>query len=159
MLSIRIDPDLKSRIEEAAARKRKTVSAFVLEAAEQAALKALRLPVEPTQREHAPAFIRATCLTAKRGGARGYWAAGFELARHAEDLQPDFIEDHAQWEALVDRFSDLLSAGSNSRGTKVRPIILWMREYLPGSMKLIPARRHGQAALGAITCFDEDNMN
>src|SRR5262249_37535667 len=100
---VRVTPGLKRRITAAADRQGKSVTTFVLEAAERAAEKVESLPTaleKPRGRGACPTWFKARCWEAGQGGAGGYRAAAYALAGALPSLQPWELPDQ-EWAAAL----------------------------------------------------------
>ena len=75
-LILRVNRETKLRIAEAARRRGKSMSSFIMDAAEAEARRVeARPPSDQGDSGARPAFFRALCLTASQGGANGYFEA------------------------------------------------------------------------------------
>ena len=153
MLTIRIQEDEKSRIEEAATRRGKTLSAFVLEAAMKATSRVEDEDPAKVSRgpQGVPAFFRTLCETAQAGGGEGYGLAGRMLARHAPDLIPEGVSK-AEWRRQVD---GLIVLSGRRMDWKVAE---WFDQHFPECMTHVPSRRRLVFVQGAMyeLCPKED---
>lgn len=143
VIQMRVEPELKEQIERAAARCGLSVSAFVLQAARRAAKESpMQVDVDSRSRG-VPSFFRALCATAARGGRRGYWAAGYELARHTDDILGGVADD--DFEQLRQAVRGDLSA-----------VVEWYERRLPRCVRLVPARRRLNFAEGVVDFHRDD---
>jgi len=154
LIIVRVDPETKSRIEAAARLTGKSITTFILEAAEKAARKAEAMPTaamqtKPKGRGACPTFFLAFCTGARQGGESGYFGAGHELMRHVASLGDDELGE-AEWDARLDQLEELLTQEDDDG------ILQWFEQELPRCMKLVPARRRGQFLKGVYAMFEED---
>src|SRR5207237_762160 len=71
MIVVRVDEATKRRLEEAAQRKGKTMTTFLVEAGEREARRVERTPVKGGVHGGVPTYFRANCFESSRGGDRG----------------------------------------------------------------------------------------
>ncbi|MEI7658942.1 MAG: YlcI/YnfO family protein [Phycisphaerae bacterium] len=157
MITIRIEPEIKDLIEQAAVQEGLSISSFMIAAATARAARAKPRSTKRRHRDGAPAYLHHACHTARNGGPRGYWAVGYEAARHVESLQPSSVEDPEKWSEMVDEFCDNLLSDAEQRQDPTL-VVAWFREHLPNVMALVPSRRHEQFALGAIECYHDGKI-
>ena len=150
MVSVRMDPDLKRRIEEAARTQGQSFTSFVVGAAVAAAKR-----IKPERRVSSlrgprPAFFRVLCSEAAKGGSGGYHRAGYELARNLADLvEPEELDGLL---ARIESFSDKeMSARAFERG-----ILDWLTDQLTNCMAIVPQRRFHHFAAGVLK-YHEDH--
>jgi Protein of unknown function (DUF1778) len=158
MIVIRVDLETKRRFEEAAEGMGLTLTSFLLRTAEAAAEVAARkrakarLAPRPAPRKTpgaCPAFFKATCWEARRGGGHGYDWAGRKLIGCAASLiAADTTEE------LFEKFEELkgLIWARNDHG-----VLAWFDRELPRCMELIPQRRRASFLAGVYTEVEEDD--
>lgn len=151
MLTIRLETQLKERLEQAARSRGQSLSAFVLEAATARASRT-QSGEAGTGGLHArvhggvPSFFRALCDTAAAGGGHNYESVGFRFAGAIDQLSPDDEDDwHTHTRALGP-----LCADDNVDG-----IVEWFAETFPDAIRLVPARRRESFARGVIRRWRE----
>jgi hypothetical protein len=139
---LRVDLETKQRIEAAARARGLSVTTFVLEATEKVAGKAIPKPATSASRG-VPAFFRALCQEATRGGGLSYRVAGYELTRRL----PELIESATpkERERKSEEFTAL--AGPKKPRDEAK-VLAWFNRELPRCMKLVPSRRFGQFVEG-----------
>jgi hypothetical protein len=142
LLTLRIDADLKKRIAAAAARRGKSITTFVLEAATSEVNVVESEPsARAIERGPLPTFFVALCTTAAAGGRGGsYVEAAQELTRHLRDLCPYEIEG-GEWNERVDVLVEAVTNGATDE-----VILDWFDQSLPRCMALVPRRRRDKFA-------------
>ena len=144
---IRVDTTTKQQIEDAARRRGQSLSRFVIGAALVAARKQGKVVTSHTASfKGVPRFFAAVCQEATYGGASGYFAAGYELLRHAVELtegENDF-EKHAKLDELAEYVRE--KDGSEVFG--------WYETHFPKCAAMIPVRRRQQFVDGVLDAFD-----
>jgi hypothetical protein len=157
MIVIRVDAEAKRRFEEAAEGMNLTLTSFLVRSAEAAAEIAekkqakARVAPRPAPRKTSgacPAFFKATCWEARRGGGHGYDWSGRKLIGCAASLiAADTTEE------LYEKFEELkgLIQAHNNDG-----VLAWFDTELPRCMELIPRRRRASFLAGVYTEVEED---
>lgn len=169
MIMIRVDGDVKRLIENAAKRRGRSMSGFVLETALKEAVSvensAPRSDQEGVQTPEpvggVPAFFRACCETARAGGTNGYTLAGYHLARRLDQIIPVGIE-HDEWIERLERLEELIWPNDPlMRHTKTiarsgyEQVAVWFDHQFPVCMKMIPKRRRDRFVFGVVECVRE----
>jgi hypothetical protein len=153
---VRVDAAVKGRIEAAARRSGKSITTFILEAAEKAAEKVEAMPtksaamMKPKGKGACPTYFLALCMEARQGGESSYADAGHELMRHvASELNHDLELDETQ--ERLDQLRELVQLRDD------KSVLAWFARELPRCMKLVPARRRLQFLKGAYEMYDKDD--
>jgi len=150
---VRVDGGLKARIEAAASRQGKSITTFVLEAAENAArmVETMQTTQKPKGRGACPTWFVATCHEATQGGAGGYKSVGYALAKGLASVQ-DWDKAVEEWQEALDQLGKMVS-GVGSWGHRGTPddekVWGWFEKHLPRCVALIPRRRR-QAFLAGV---------
>jgi hypothetical protein len=150
---LRVDPETKARLEEAARRQGLSLTSFLLQAAEHAAgrVKPMSTGVmKPRGRGACPTFFVAQCHEARRGGGLGYRDAGWTLLRSIAGLCDYHVEEE-EWARRLDELAALLDAGDEGG------VWEWLQREVPRCMALVPARRRGQFLAGVFQAYEEDD--
>jgi hypothetical protein len=160
---VRVDPDTKARIEAAAGRLGKSITTFILDAAEQAASKVESMPTtiqKPKGRGACPTFFMACCHEAARGGTNGYAVAGRTLAIHLHSLTPFDMEEEGQ--AEMKKLEDLLYPPRQEGWALLNPddekVWEWFTRNLPRCTALVPNRRRGQFLAGVYEAVEQGDV-
>ena len=151
MIVVRVDEATKRRLEEAAQRKGKTMTTFLVEAGEREARRVERTPVKGGVHGGVPTYFRANCFESSRGGDRGYDAAGWHLAIHLEQEMPHDA-DPEEWADEVEGLVKMLNAGNDAAA------LAWFDRHYPKCMALIPARRRPQFLKGVYAAHEQDRI-
>jgi Protein of unknown function (DUF1778) len=147
---MRVDPEIKERIEEAAATVGKSLTTFVLEAAMNAADNvSIDAPVGKNQ--DVPMYFAIHCMEARHGGANGYENAAYHLAIHVLNEAPDDVT-WPQWQEECRRLYDLCRHGDDNG------IWNWFKDHYPRCMKLVPGRRKKRFLQGVYQAYQDDKM-
>jgi hypothetical protein len=170
---IRVEKDVKRRIEAAAARQGKSVTTFLLEAAETAVRKveAMTTVQKPRGKGACPTYFVASCYEAQQGGTGGWANAGFALAIHLASEKPYELEDEA-WQQTLDQFAHLLERKFQAMGAldmsyfrsstalddDDRHVLGWLQEYFPRCLALVPARRRRSFLAGFYQAYADDRV-
>jgi hypothetical protein len=155
-----VTPALKARIANAAGSQGKSLTTFLLEAAERAAAKVESRPTAPKKpggRGACPTWFVARCWEAAQGGTGGYAAAGHALAAALPAEHPWELSDE-QWAAALDSLGELIGIGRRRLVRLERDdaaVWAWLEEYVPRCAALIPRRRR-QAFLAGLYRAAED---
>jgi hypothetical protein len=167
---IRIDEDVKRRIEAAAKKKGQTMTTFITEAAERAARQVEKQPVAGKFRG-VPSWFRCRCAEASRGGNLGYADAGHMLATQLPE--PFDIESDEWWEEKR-KLGELLlpthpdDREKEERGELIRvayelrddeAVFAWFEGHYPKCMKLVPHRRWRQFLEGVYRAQEADDVD
>src|SRR5229473_645465 len=105
-LIIRIEPEEKEKIRQAASARGESLTTFIRRTCLREAEKQLKK--REKQMENAPRFsgvpsyFRYGCLEAQRGGTNGYFTPAWHLAIHTEENMPDECEDEELWQNTLD---------------------------------------------------------
>lgn len=151
-LYIRIDDDAKERITEAARREGKSMTTFILEAAEKEARRVQsRKPSAHGVHTGVPGFFRACCREASRGGDFGYDHPGYHLAMHLNDQMPYDVEED-EWTEELATMTDLLTEDD------IEGVWDWFRRRFPRAIKLVPARRREQFVRGVQRAHEDGRI-
>jgi hypothetical protein len=162
---VRVDSDAKARIEAAAGRLGKSITTFILDAAEQATRKVESMPTtiqKPKGRGVCPTFFVACCHEAARGGTNGYAAAGRTLARHLHALAPYEMEE-AEWEEELRRLEDRLYPPREGGLLAIfnpddEQVWEWFTRNLPRCTALVPRRRREQFLAGVYEAVEKGDV-
>jgi predicted transcriptional regulator len=147
LISIRVDSELKAKLEEAARSRGQSLTSFMVEEASKAAQRPR--PKSRAVFRGVPTFFRACCATAAEGGGHGYSSAAYELARHTARLLSQDVEDE---DDLTRRLDELRNAwATNDRAA----VIAWYQREFPRCIALVPVRRHAAFAQGFFHYVDE----
>ena len=92
VIVVRVDEATKRRFEEAAQRKGKTMTTFLVEATDREARRVEREPAQGGVHGGVPTYFRARCHEASRGGNEGYDGAGYHLVIHLGSQMPYDVE-------------------------------------------------------------------
>lgn len=160
-LIVRLEDEWKHRIAAAAQREGKSVTAFVLNAAMHAverteATQPKRAKkTKPAARGPCPMFFRASCATAKSGGASNYATVGSSLTGALASEVPYDLELE-EWEARLRELEALVQSNRYRRTPAFyKEVAAWFVKNLPRCMELIPTRRHESFARGVCEFVDE----
>lgn len=145
---IRVEPELKHQIEEAAKASGLTLSTFVLNAAKAAAEKVRRKPRTATF-GGVPSFFRASIYEAGRGGSGGYSAAGWQLASSLDSTVPNDLT-FAEWQRELGNLIKKIEDDDAVWG--------WFVSTFPKCMALVPARRKDQFIAGVRRAHEEERF-
>lgn len=166
LIVLRVEPEMKQRIEQAADNKGLTVTTFILETVEKAVTKAEK--EHPVARfRGVPTWFRACCLEASRGGKQGFYWVGRQLASHLADLEPYDAED---WGHELRRLESLIidKIPTEQKGiVRILPksrksewtgeeVWQWLYKNYPKCMDLIPKRRRDQFLGGFMEHIKEE---
>ena len=99
-----------------------------------------------------PTFFRCCCREATRGGADGYWNAGWHLAIHTEEQMPYECDDDEQWEQMVDELRE--GAGNDD----VDAVWDWYCNIFPKCMELVPIRRKDSFVKGVRQAWEDGRL-
>lgn len=106
----------------------------------------------------APAWFRAACQCAAQVGSQSYFGAGYELARHLQEL----LKDEPDTDDKLDELSKLVLPvlpGTALIWGELREdnlVWAWFWRELPACMKLVPVRRRKQFVAGVFAAVDDD---
>jgi hypothetical protein len=164
-IMVRVSAETKARIKAAAHRLGKSVTTFVLEAAEKAAGKVEAMPTtieKPKGRGACPTFFVACCHEAARGGTNGYAAAGRTLARRLHDLAPWEMEED-EWEEELRLLEDRLYPPRDGGLLAIfnpddEQVWEWFTRNLPRCTALVPRRRREQFLAGVYEAVEEGDV-
>jgi hypothetical protein len=158
---IRVDAETKGRIAQAARDRGLTITTFLVSAADRAARTLARSAEVGTDKSRrttesgrrlaggaCPAFFRTICHEARRGGYRGYAAAGYELTRHLPELVAG--DPPKEVRGKLAELAKLIRRGDAPE------VLAWFQRELPRCMALIPKRRHGTFLKGVSRMVQED---
>jgi hypothetical protein len=169
LICFRADPEFKRRIVLAARGKGQTITSFLREVILRAVTKAeSRQPVKRQSRGACPAYFRACCEQASRGGTLGYGRAGYELARHLGSVGPYELEAD-DWQAELNRLGELLRPTGAPVGSgdihriadedvDNDAVLGWFDEHCPRCMELVPRRRRAQFLEGVFKAMEDDEI-
>ena len=147
---MRVDPETKQRIGEAALKAGKSITTFVLEAAMRAATRELTAPRR--QYKGVPKYFGIRCSEAQRGGSGGYEAAGYQLAMHVHTEHP--LEGTlAEWQNECAQLCDLC------RSRDDEDVWTWFADHYPRCMELVPDRRRDQFLKGVYKAYEDGRMS
>jgi len=150
---LRVDQEVKSRIQDVASKIGKTATTFILEAAEKEARRIEKRPPPKGVHGGVPAYFKIHCVEASRGGSRGYEEAGYHLAIHIDDSEiPDDL-DFEEWSIQIKNMISLLD------DTDLEGVWEWFNSHYPKCMKLVPRRRMEQFINGVIRAWDEERIS
>jgi hypothetical protein len=153
VIIFRVDPETKGRIEAAARRSGKSITSFILEAAERAARKAEAMPAptfvtKPRGRGACPTYFLALCEQATLGGENGYYRAGHELMRHVKEAV-SWEVDESERDAKLKELGRLMDAQSDEA------ILAWFDREVPRCMQLVPRRRRASFLRGVYAMIEQ----
>lgn len=151
VMIMRVNPEVKERIEEAARLSGLSVTSFVIGAAMKAAEQAIKKGQQPAKFGGVPSFFRALCSEASRGGSMGYARAGYELARHADNLAPD-VSEMSEWLPEVEKLNSLCESDDRAG------IYAWFVQHYPRCMELVPSRRREQFVDGVLSAAEDGRI-
>jgi Protein of unknown function (DUF1778) len=141
VIIVRVGPETKGQIEQAAERKGLSLTTFVVDAAKKAAEKTNAEP--PVARFRGiPAWFRAVCTEASQGGSWTYRYVGEHLARHLGGMIPQNVNDVQEWATILKELEDLVFKPPVKRDNDA--IWAWLYKYFPKCMELVPKRRRLQ---------------
>jgi hypothetical protein len=147
MLTIRIDPAAKTRLSRAAEWSGKTLSQFLIDAAEgeAASILAAGPPSMARPANGVPDLFRMLCAAAHSGGSGlGYSEAGGILFSHVRDMRPPSVPKKL-WTPAVRRLRALVKSKDRGR------ILEWFEEYCPECIALVPIRRRPSFVDGVLS--------
>ena len=147
---LRIEEKTKVHIEEAARLKGRTLTSFMVGAAEKMADKVMANPSTRGRHAGIPSFFRNCCREASSGG-EGYAIAAYHLCLHLDSEYPYDLELD-EWSAEVDRLLKLLS-GDDDEG-----VWRWFTAHYPRAMKLVPRRRRQQFVVGVKRAWEDERI-
>jgi hypothetical protein len=159
VIFIRVDAEVKRRLEEAAESQGLTLTSFLIRAAEAAAGAVTKKRAKFREPSHTvprktsgacPTFFKAICQEARRGGELGYDWAGRNLLRKAASLISWDTVD--QLKAKEAELSGLVWSRDDTG------VLAWFDRELPRCMALIPRRRRKQFLLGIYKEVEEDGV-
>jgi hypothetical protein len=162
-ICFRTDPETRARIEDAARRRGKSLTTFILDATLDAAKKAEAAPaLADRQFRGVPSYFKACCWEASRGGQRGYKTPAYELCRHLAASQPYGLEDD-EWEAELQELAGLLAPPWPGNPDMIAfhlrddgAVWAWFERHFPKCMELVPRRRRGQFVAGVYEAYDDE---
>ena len=149
---IRVSTEDKEELEAASRSRGKSLTTYLLEAAKKQARADRKRNTSSVAFRGVPTFFRALSAEARRGGSNGYSVAGYELARHLEDLVPYDIDNTDEWLTLVNDLQEMILAEDDDGAWQ------WFERYLPKCIGLIPKRRKEQFLTGVWRYIDEHGM-
>jgi uncharacterized protein (DUF1778 family) len=184
LICFRVDDDQKARIEAAAFFLNKSVTTFVKEnvmsAVENVESRSDKQPKQASlfdmdrsatpeevesppakqtkRRATVPAWFRALCREAAKGGSFGFHRVGYRWASNMPNPPPGFAP--AEWQEEVASLQGKLDMAwlftDKKRRTAIAELILaWFVRNFPQFMELIPPRRRGEFVLGFLDDFDD----
>jgi hypothetical protein len=171
LIIVRVDLATKERLSQAAARLGKSLTTFLLEAADKAARKAEAMPApmlfKPKGKGACPTYFVGCCNEAAQGGAGGYFQAGYTLATHIGAAMPYELDEDEE-AAELEQLSELLLPADPEQGglRKIRrelrddgALLAWLEKNVPRCLALIPARRRKQFVAGFYAAADDDAID
>jgi hypothetical protein len=150
-LHIRVDEETKVLIERAARQEGKSLTTFVLDAAKYAAMRVHLTRRLPASHRGVPKHFETFCLEAKRGGARGYFNAGYALATCLDAEIPWGLSDE-EWQVEVGRLKEHIAKGNDEAAVD------WFVGRYPKSMKLVPRRRWTRFVAGVRAAYEQGRI-
>lgn len=148
---VRVDTELKRRLEAAARKSGGTLTSFVLDASERAAIKEEAKPVSCRWDRRVPQFFRKCCDHATSGGSQGYVRCGYVFAERLDRHPPRGVSESDLEERLL-LLEGFLQEGDDDA------IWNWLRANYPQCLTLIPSRRKAQFLAGVYQAFDDQKM-
>jgi hypothetical protein len=145
---IRVEPELKRQIEEAARASGLTLSTFVLDAAT-VAVEKVRKNSRKTAFGGIPGFFRASIEEAKRGGSGGYETAGWQLANSLDSTIAGDLT-LAQWQREIGALMKEIDDDD--------AVWAWFSSKFPKCMGLVPTRRKDQFLAGVRRAYEEERF-
>ena len=150
---LRVDQEVKSRIQDVASKIGKTATTFILEAAEKEAKRIEKRPLPKGVHGGVPTYFRINCLEASRGGSRGYEEAGYHLAIHIDSSEIPYDIDDEEWSIRLNSMISLLDDADNEG------VWEWFNIHYPKCMKHVPRRRMEQFIKGIKRAWDNERIN
>ena len=148
---LRVDRDVKRRIEAAARSRGQSLTSFILKAVGAEAGRAESRPPAKGKHTGVPTYFQVACGEAERGGNLGYRHPGYILASNVASERPHGIEESA-WLDEVDRLIELLD--DQDEGA----VWDWLRGHYPKMMDLVPARRVAQFVRGVLEAHQDEKV-
>jgi hypothetical protein len=150
-IMLRVDDETKRRITEAAERRARSVTTFIVDTVTREAERVLREEPRPARVfRGVPSFFRASCEEAARGGAQGYRTAAFNLALHLHDLI-EGADEHDR-RAKLETLRSLLDEENED------PVLTWFELEFPKCLALVPPRRRRQFVEGIRAAADDERL-
>jgi hypothetical protein len=151
-IMMRIDPDQKRRIEDAARKVGQSLTSFLLEAAMKAAEKVENARPSGGRHGGVPKYFAVHCLEARRGGANGYAIAAYHLASHVYTEHP--------WDGTWNAWKqECIRLNGLCRDRDDNGVWGWFRDHYPQCMKLVPERRKQQFLRGVYQAHQEGRIS
>lgn len=149
-IMLRVDPETKKRLTDAATAKGESLTAFVLDAANKAARKPSKkaqTPDTPSKDGPFPTWFKAMCYTASQGGASNYANAGSRLfCALASEIPWQYDDD--EWAGRINMLYGYLTEKKDSDA------LAWFDKELPRCMAIVPAKRRTQFLKGVYEAFE-----
>lgn len=145
---MRVSKETKQRIESAAAKVGKSVTTFMLEAAEKEVRRVEAM--KPTKGRHTgvPTYFRLLCREASAGGAYSYATAARELSRHLHGSEMPWDVDEDEWAGQVCELVGKI-VDDDAEG-----VWDWFQEHYPKCMAIVPKRRWEQFVRGVYEAHE-----
>ena len=149
---VRIDPEQKRRIEDAARKVGQSLTTFLLEATMKAVDKVEKSRPSEGQHGGVPKHFALHCVEARRGGANGYATAAYHLAMHVY-TEHRWDVAWGAWKQECARLNGLCR-DQDDQGTWE-----WFRDHYPQCMTLVPERRKQQFLKGVYQAHEEGRIS
>jgi hypothetical protein len=143
--------DHKAEIQAAAESLGQSVTTFLTDAALRRARRVKKRPPSRGVHGGVPSFFKACCGEAAKGGKRGYFTAGWQLASSVGSESPYDIELEG-WVEEVKHLQEFLAEGDDDGAWE------WFQEHYPKFMALVPARRKAQFLDGVREAYEDGRL-
>ena len=165
IIVLRVDNATKDRFQAAADKLGKSLTSFMLEAADKAAGKggtmiATARLEKPRGKGACPTWFLARCHEAQQGGTGGYSAAGYTLAGNLPSMVSWDMEEE-QWAKELERLGELLAPLNHNRPwgpDDDAAVWSWLQQHLPRCTALVPTRRRQQFLSGIYRAYEDESI-